>query len=72
MPNHITNVLEFDCGPEEFQKIAEFLRGSPDRPLGHVDFNTLMPMPSSLDIEAGSRATRGSVPTVNTSGSRQV
>ena len=59
MPNHITNVLEFDCSPEEFRKIAEFLRGSPDRPLGHVDFNTLMPMPSSLDIEAGSRGDTG-------------
>ena len=59
MPNHITNVLEFDCSPDEFKKIAEFLRGSPDRPLGHVDFNTLIPMPPSLDVEAGSRGDTG-------------
>ena len=60
MPNHITNVLEFDCSEKRFTEIGEFLRGDPDRnPFGHVDFNTLIPMPKELDIEAGSRGEHG-------------
>ena len=48
MPNHITNILEFDCSPERFQQIAESLRSNPEEPLGQVDFNKLIPMPESL------------------------
>ena len=59
MPNHITNVIDFDCSPERFGEIADFLRGDPERPLGTVDFNTLIPMPEELDIEAGSRGDTG-------------
>ena len=59
MPNHITNILEFDCSPERFQEIAEFLRANPDEPLGNVDFNKLIPMPESLAIESGSRGETG-------------
>ncbi|MBO4384288.1 MAG: hypothetical protein J5854_02550 [Clostridia bacterium] len=41
-------------------EIAEFLRGdNKDEPLGHVDFNTLIPMPKELNIEAGSSGERG-------------
>ena len=59
MPNHITNILEFDCGPMEFRHLAESLRSSSLEPLGQVDFNRLIPMPASLDIEAGSRGETG-------------
>ena len=59
MPNHITNILEFDCGPMEFRRLAESLRSSSLEPLGQVDFNRLIPMPSCLDIEAGSRGEAG-------------
>ena len=59
MPNNITNVLEFDCSEERFREIAEYLRGGSTESLGHVDFNTLIPMPKSLDIEAGSRGEQG-------------
>ena len=58
MPNHITNVIQFDCTPDEFEKIAESIRVEGDF-LGSVDFNTLIPMPPELDIEAGSRGERG-------------
>lgn len=51
MPNHITNIVEFDCTNEEFLEIAEFLRAE-EEPLGSVDFNKLIPMPSSLDVES--------------------
>lgn len=59
MPNNITNVMEFDCSVERFKEIAEYVRGFNAEPLGHVDFNTLIPMPQDLDIEAGSRGTQG-------------
>lgn len=60
MPNYVTNILEFDCSDEEFREIAEFLRGdNKDEPLGHVDFNVLIPMPESLMIESGLVGERG-------------
>ena len=59
MPNHITNILEFDCTPERFREIAESLKSNPEEPLGQVDFNKLIPMPASLAIEAGSRGEKG-------------
>lgn len=60
MPNHITNVIEFHCDDDRFREIAEFLRGSmTDEPLGTVDFNVLIPMPESLQIESGTVGARG-------------
>ena len=59
MPNHITNILTFDCSPKQFQSIAESLKSNPEEPLGQVDFNRLIPMPESLAIEAGSRGETG-------------
>ena len=59
MPNHVTNVIEFDCTVERFTEIAESLKSNPDEPLGQVDFNTLIPMPATLNIEAGSRGETG-------------
>ena len=42
MPNHITNVLEFECSEKRFVEIGEFLRGDREKnPFGHVDFNTV-------------------------------
>ncbi len=60
MPNHITNILFFDCSPERFEQIAVFLRG-PDitKPLGTVDFNVLVPMPKELIIADGSAGETG-------------
>ena len=37
MPNHITNILEFECTPERVKVIAESLKSNPDEPLGQVD-----------------------------------
>ena len=60
MPNHITNLLEFNCSDERFREIAEFLQGErKDEPLGVVDFNVLIPMPEPLMIESGSTGERG-------------
>lgn len=60
MPNHITNLLEFNCSEDRFREIAEFLHGErKDEPLGVVDFNVLIPMPKPLMIESGSVGERG-------------
>ena len=59
MPNHITNIIAFECSDERFKEIAEFVRGDKDKPLGNVDFNTLIPMPESLNIEASSMGDEG-------------
>lgn len=58
MPNHVTNLITFDCSARRFQEIAEFVRCKNDF-LGSVDFNKIMPMPQSLNIECGSRGNRG-------------
>lgn len=60
MPNHITNQLSVcDDDPQHTQlvKIAEYLQADGSF-LGSVDFNKIIPMPKSLDIEAGSRGDR--------------
>lgn len=58
MPNHVTNLITFDCSADRFEEIAEFLRCKDDI-LGSVDFNKLIPMPKSLEIECGSRGQEG-------------
>lgn len=58
MPNHITNILEFDCSKERSREIMEFVRVD-DQEIGSIDFNKLIPMPKSLEIEAGSETDHG-------------
>ena len=61
MPNHITNEIRFGEGDQAktaFQQMLEDMR-APDESLGSFDFNKLIPMPESLNIEAGSRTDRG-------------
>jgi len=58
MPNHVTNIIEFHCSKDKFQSIAEYVKKD-DSFLGSVDFNKLMPMPESLNIECGSRGDQG-------------
>ena len=36
MPNHITNILEFDCTPERFREVAESLNSNPDATPGEL------------------------------------
>lgn len=61
MPNHVMNrisVIGDDQKQTKLRQIAEFLRPA-GKPLGYVDFNKLIPMPPSLQIEAGSRGEQG-------------
>lgn len=57
MPNYVKNIIEFDCDESRFMEIANILKGSCEE-VGNVDFNVLIPMPASLDIESSSRGDR--------------
>jgi len=61
MPNHITNLITFGADSDSlaaFQRMLHDMREE-DQPLGSFDFNKLIPMPESLNIEAGSRTDAG-------------
>ena len=61
MPNHITNMISFGDQPEQVAAFHQMLRElrQEDGVYGSIDFNKLIPMPESLDIEAGSNTNDG-------------
>ena len=54
MPNHITNILKFKGDSEQVHAMLDKIK-SDELGFGSVDFNKIIPMPESLNIEAGSR-----------------
>lgn len=58
MPNHIINTIRL-TGDQE--KISELLESVKDNRfgIGSLDFNKVIPMPESLQIETGSSMERG-------------
>ncbi len=61
MPNHITNLITFGTDSDSlsaFQKMIHDMREDGE-PLGSFDFNKLIPMPESLNIEEGTRTEQG-------------
>lgn len=58
MPNHITNILTIQADEDKVREILESIK-SDENGLGSIDFNKLIPMPESLNIEAGSRSSHG-------------
>lgn len=54
MPNHITNILTFEGNSEQVHAILDQIKNE-ERGIGSIDFNKIIPMPESLNIEAGSR-----------------
>ena len=58
MPNYVSNLVEFSGDPVAVQNMLIAIKD--DRyGLGTIDFNKLIPMPESLNIEAGSRNDKG-------------
>ena len=57
MPNHVRNIIRIET---ETDRIKEILAAIQDDGLGPgtIDFNKLVPMPASLEIEKGSRTDR--------------
>ena len=58
MPNHVVNHISLQGDPERIRSMLEAIK-SDELGIGSVDFNKIIPMPESLDIEAGSRTDRG-------------
>ena len=58
MPNHVTSILHFNCGAELQKRIYEAIKDD-EAGIGSVDFNKLIPMPPSLDVESGSTSNHG-------------
>ena len=58
MPNHVTNIIEIKGDPARIKSLFEAVKND-EYGLGSIDFNKLTPMPLELDIEEGSRTTRG-------------
>ena len=50
MPNHVTNQIEFYGNQKNINKVFELIKGDN----GYIDFNKIIPMPKSLNIESGS------------------
>ena len=64
MPNHVINRLTFDCPEERLKRILSEICYDDSAEveitgIGTIDFNKIMPMPPSLDIEDGSNTTHG-------------
>ena len=55
MPNYVKNILSFDGDPTQVARLFTTIQGEK----GPIAFNKLIPMPSELEIEAGSRTTAG-------------
>ncbi len=60
MPNHVVNRIRFDCSEERLKEILSDICYDDDAELevvgiGTIDFNKIIPMPPSLDIECGGR-----------------
>ncbi len=55
MPNHIYNVVHFDCSEEKLQEILEAIQHDHFGP-GSIDFNKLIPMPD--DVYQGNLGSR--------------
>ena len=61
MPNHITNLITFgsdSASLSAFQQMAHDMKMDGE-PLGSFDFNKLIPMPQSLDMEESTMSRRG-------------
>ena len=65
MPNHVINHVSFtDCTPARRREILEAIQYDDNgeneyHGIGTIDFNKIIPMPESLDIESGTRTDHG-------------
>ena len=58
MPNHVVNHISLHGDPQKIREVLEAIK-SDKLGIGSMDFNKIIPMPKSLDIEAGTRTDRG-------------
>ena len=53
MPNHVKNIIKFNCTAEERAQIFKRIKND-ELGSGTLDFNKIIPMPESLNVTAGS------------------
>ncbi len=58
MPNHVTNIIAYSGDRKQIAEMLEKIKND-QYGLGTIDFNKIIPMPESLNIDAGSRTDRG-------------
>lgn len=58
MPNWVENKLSYNGNEAEIKEMLEKIRYD-NATIGTIDFNKIIPMPKSLDIECGSRTDKG-------------
>lgn len=58
MPNHVINILSFEGDKTKIRQMLEDIKDD-ECGLHSVDFNKIIPMPPSLDLEASSRTQAG-------------
>ena len=58
MPNHVTNIIELSGDKGRFHEMLTAIQND-EYGRGSVDFNKIIPMPESLNIEASSSTDRG-------------
>lgn len=58
MPNHITNIIKLEGDRLHIKKMLEAICDD-EYGIGTIDFDKVIPMPKSLEIESGSRTDRG-------------
>ena len=61
MPNWVTTIVNFEGKQEDIDTIFDLIKGSEDDEDSVFDFNRLIPMPTELDVEDGSRGKKGLV-----------
>ncbi len=54
MPNHVENIVRIKGNEQLIRKMFEAIQND-EYGLGTIDFNKIIPMPKSLEIDAGSR-----------------
>lgn len=58
MPNHIKNIITLKGDEQKIREMLEEIQYD-ELELGTVDFNKIIPMPESLNVESGSRTDKG-------------
>lgn len=57
MPNHVTSILKVSGDPDKVKAMFEAIKID-EIGIGSIDFNKIIPMPPTLEIESGSRTNR--------------
>lgn len=58
MPNHVLNIVSVEGDPQTIHEMLESVQND-EMQLGSIDFNKIIPMPESMNIEAGSDTDKG-------------